>query len=157
MTQGPLQAPMGFSPNRFGRKSMLSWCCLQVALANTSAIFAPNFLVYCGLRFLNAFGLAGIILTSTTLSESPARPPPARGGGEGGAQGHHSGPHLPPPRLSVVEWTTTRRRAVTMTVLGCTYCTGQMVLGGLAFALRDWRALHLATSAPFFAIFLISL
>ncbi|XP_015424551.1 PREDICTED: solute carrier family 22 member 11 isoform X2 [Myotis davidii] len=108
----------------FGRKSMLSWCCLQVALANTSAIFAPNFLVYCGLRFLNAFGLAGIILTSTTL---------------------------------MVEWTTTRRRAVTMTILGCTYCTGQMILGGLAFALRDWRALHLATSAPFFAIFLISL
>ncbi|XP_070282528.1 solute carrier family 22 member 11 isoform X2 [Myotis yumanensis] len=108
----------------FGRKSMLSWCCLQVALANTSAIFAPNFLVYCGLRFLNAFGLAGIILTSTTL---------------------------------LVEWTTTRRRAVTMTILGCTYCTGQMVLGGLAFALRDWRALHLATSTPFFAIFLISL
>ncbi|EPQ06495.1 Solute carrier family 22 member 11 [Myotis brandtii] len=108
----------------FGRNSMLSWCCLQVALANTSAIFAPNFLVYCGLRFLNAFGLAGIILTSTTL---------------------------------MVEWTTTRRRAVTMTILGCTYCTGQMVLGGLAFALRDWRALHLATSTPFFAIFLISL
>lgn len=59
-------------------------------------------------------------------------------------------------RLSVVEWTTTHRRALTMTALGCTYCTGQMVLGGVAFALRDWRALHLAVSMPFFAIFLIS-
>ncbi|XP_066110151.1 solute carrier family 22 member 11 [Saccopteryx bilineata] len=106
----------------FGRKLMLCWCCLLVAVANTSAIFAPNFLVYCGLRFLSAFGLVGILLTSTTL---------------------------------LVEWTTTHRRAVTMTILGCTYCIGQMVLGGLAFALRDWRALHLATSTPFFAIFLI--
>ncbi|XP_036115566.1 solute carrier family 22 member 11-like [Molossus molossus] len=106
-----------------GRKSMLSWCCLQVAVANTSTIFAPNFLVFCGLRFLSAFGLAGIILTSTTL---------------------------------LVEWTMTHRRALTMTVLGCTYCAGQMVLGGVAFALRDWRDLHLAVSTPFFAIFLIS-
>ncbi|XP_016075721.1 PREDICTED: solute carrier family 22 member 11 [Miniopterus natalensis] len=107
----------------FGRKPMLSWCCLQVAVANTGAIFAPNFLVYCVLRFVCAFGLAGIILTSTAL---------------------------------MVEWTTTRRRAVTMTILGCAYCTGQMLLGGLAFALRDWRTLHLAVSTPFFAIFLIS-
>lgn len=51
---------------------MLCWCCLQVAVANTSTIFAPNFLVYYGLRVLSAFGLAGIILTTTTLCESLA-------------------------------------------------------------------------------------
>ncbi|KAF6334280.1 solute carrier family 22 member 11 [Rhinolophus ferrumequinum] len=113
----------GFLSYWFGRKPMLSWCCLQVAVANTSTVFAPNFLAYCGLRFLSAFGLAGIILTTATL---------------------------------LVEWTTTCRRDFTMTMLGCIYSTGQMALGGLAFALRDWRALQLAVSTPFFAVFLIS-
>uniref|UniRef100_A0A8C9JJY1 Solute carrier family 22 member 11 n=1 Tax=Panthera tigris altaica TaxID=74533 RepID=A0A8C9JJY1_PANTA len=55
----------------------------------------------------------------------------------------------------LVEWTTTRRRAVTMTILGCIYSLGQMALGALAFTLRDWRTLQLAVSTPFFAIFLI--
>ncbi|XP_032215944.1 solute carrier family 22 member 11 isoform X2 [Mustela erminea] len=113
----------GFLSDRFGRKPVLSWCCLQVALANTGTIFASNFLIYCGLRFLSAFGAAGIIMIPATL---------------------------------MVEWTTTRRRAVTVTVLGCSYSLGQMALGALAFTLRDWRALQTAVSMPFFAIFLIS-
>ncbi|XP_058545454.1 solute carrier family 22 member 11 isoform X4 [Neofelis nebulosa] len=57
--------------------------------------------------------------------------------------------------MLLVEWTTTRRRAVTLTILGCVYSLGQMALGALAFTLRDWRALQLAVSTPFFAIFLI--
>ncbi|XP_059258420.1 solute carrier family 22 member 11 isoform X4 [Mustela nigripes] len=113
----------GFLSDRFGRKPVLSWCCLQVALANTGTIFASNFLIYCGLRFLSAFGAAGIIMIPATL---------------------------------MVEWTTTRRRAVTVTVLGCSYSLGQMALGALAFTLRDWRALQTAVSMPFFAVFLIS-
>ncbi|XP_027974035.1 solute carrier family 22 member 11 isoform X2 [Eumetopias jubatus] len=113
----------GLLSDRFGRKPALSWCCLQVALANTSTIFSSNFLIYCGLRFLSAFGVAGIIMTPVTL---------------------------------MAEWTTTRRRAVTITMLGCSYSLGQLTLGALAFTLRDWRALQLAVSMPFFAIFLIS-
>uniref|UniRef100_A0A8C4MQ21 Solute carrier family 22 member 11 n=1 Tax=Equus asinus asinus TaxID=83772 RepID=A0A8C4MQ21_EQUAS len=106
-----------------GRKPLLCWCSLQMAVASTSTIFAPSFLVYCALRFLSAFGLAGIILTSATL---------------------------------MAEWTTTRRRAVTLTILGCTYSLGQTALGGLAFFLRDWRTLQLAVSVPMFATFLTS-
>nr|XP_045000385.1 solute carrier family 22 member 11 isoform X2 [Jaculus jaculus] len=113
----------GVLSHRFGRKSMLCWCCLQVGMAGTSAIFAPHFLIYCGLRFLSAFGIAGIILAQTVL---------------------------------LMEWTTTCKRTVTMTILGCTYSLGQMVLAGLAFVLRDWRDLQLAASVPFLAIFLLS-
>ncbi|VTJ50938.1 Hypothetical predicted protein [Marmota monax] len=113
----------GLLSHRFGRKPMLSWCCLQVAVASTGTVFSPNFFIYCSLRFLSAFGLAGIILTLSTL---------------------------------MVEWTTTHKRAVSMTILGCTFSTGQMALAGLAFALRDWRDLQLAVSVPFFAISLIS-
>lgn len=142
------------TPHRFGRKTLLSWCCLQVAVASTSTIFAPSFLVYCGLRFLSAFGLAGIVLTSVTLSESLLLPWAV--GGCGPRPPLAALPGAPLRCLSVVEWTTTRRRDVTMTLLGCTYSVGQMVLGALAFALRDWRALQLAVSTPFFAIFLIS-
>ncbi|XP_053418130.1 solute carrier family 22 member 11 isoform X1 [Nycticebus coucang] len=113
----------GLLSHRFGRKLILSWSCLQVGVAGTSTIFAPTFLVYCGLRFVTAFGMAGILLSVITL---------------------------------MVEWTTTHRRAVTLTVLGCTYSMGQMVLAGLAFTLRDWRVLQLAASVPYLAIFLIS-
>ncbi|XP_047375584.1 solute carrier family 22 member 11 isoform X5 [Sciurus carolinensis] len=108
---------------RLGRKQMLSWCCLQAAVASTSTVFSPNFLTYCSLRFLAAFGIAGIILTLSTL---------------------------------MVEWTTTHKRAATMTMLGCTYSMGQMALAGLAFALRDWQDLQLAVSVPLFVISLMS-
>ncbi|XP_036037822.1 solute carrier family 22 member 11 [Onychomys torridus] len=113
----------GFLSHWLGRKPVLVWCCLKLAVSGAGTIFAPNFFIYCGLRFLSAFGLAGIIMAQVTL---------------------------------MAEWTTTRRRDVTLTILGCTYSTGQMALAGLALALRDWRNLQLAVSVPFLAIFLLS-
>lgn len=50
---------------------MLLWCYLKVAVAAAGTILAPNFFIYCGLRFLSAFGLAGIIMTQATLSRYP--------------------------------------------------------------------------------------
>ncbi|CAO2584473.1 Solute carrier family 22 member 12 [Lemmus lemmus] len=68
----------GFLSYRLGRKPMLGWCYLQVAVAGTGAILAPNFFIYCGLRFLSAFGLAGIMLAQPTLmtewTSAQARP-----------------------------------------------------------------------------------
>lgn len=61
----------GLLSHRLGRKPMLSWCCLQVAVADSVATWAPNFFIYCGLRFLSAFGLAGVILAQSTLSRFP--------------------------------------------------------------------------------------
>ncbi|XP_029812877.1 solute carrier family 22 member 11-like isoform X1 [Suricata suricatta] len=113
----------GVLADQFGRKWILSWSCLQVALISTSTIFASNFYIYAGLRFLVASGVSGILLTSMML---------------------------------LVEWTTTRRRATTITIQGCFYSLGQMTLGILAFIVRDWRTLQMAMSMPFFAIFLIS-
>ncbi|CAN0337162.1 unnamed protein product, partial [Rangifer tarandus platyrhynchus] len=113
----------GFLSHRFGRKPVLSWCCLLVAAASISTVVAPSFPDYCGLWFLSALGWP-----------SPACP------------------HC----LPMVEWTTTSARAVTMAILRSTYNIGQMAMGGLAFALREWRTLQLAGSVPFFVIFLIS-
>uniref|UniRef100_A0A8D0VPD1 Solute carrier family 22 member 11 n=1 Tax=Sus scrofa TaxID=9823 RepID=A0A8D0VPD1_PIG len=114
---------LGLLSHRLGRKPKLSWCCLQVAVATVSTIVTPNFLVYCGLRFLSSVGWSGLLRTSTMLT---------------------------------VEWTTTRMRAVTVTMMACSYGVGQMALGATAFALRDWRPIQLAVSVPFFVIFLIS-
>ncbi|XP_037374175.1 solute carrier family 22 member 11 [Talpa occidentalis] len=113
----------GLLSRRFGRRPILSWSCLQMAVANISTIYALNFLTYCCLRFLSASGLAGVLLTMNTL---------------------------------LVEWISARRRDGTVMLLGCTFSLGQMTLGGLAFALRDWRALQLAVTVPLFAVFLLS-
>ncbi|KAB0377258.1 hypothetical protein FD755_011702 [Muntiacus reevesi] len=40
----------GFLSHRFGRKPVLSWCCLLAAAASISTVVAPSFPDYCGLR-----------------------------------------------------------------------------------------------------------
>ncbi|KAB1272263.1 Solute carrier family 22 member 10 [Camelus dromedarius] len=52
---------------RFGRKLVLKWCLLQLAIVDTCAAFAPNFLVYCILRFLAGVPITAIIVNSTML------------------------------------------------------------------------------------------
>lgn len=121
------RCPPCLSPqNRFGRKPVLSRCCVLVAVTSISTIAAPRFPVYCGLRFLSALGLSSILLTSAMLSESlDRRPQPVWGWGAWGRGGLRAQRTGPSPaclcRPSVVEWTTTSTKAVTMAILGSTY------------------------------------
>ncbi|XP_023415437.2 organic anion transporter 7-like isoform X1 [Loxodonta africana] len=109
--------------DRFGRRLILRWCLLQMAITNTSVAFAPSFLVYCSLRFLTGF--------STTSSMSNAI-------------------------MLIIEWSLPKFQAMGVMLVTCSFSTGHMILGGLAFAFREWHMLQLVVSVPLFAVFLSS-
>ncbi|XP_029467527.1 solute carrier family 22 member 6-A-like isoform X2 [Rhinatrema bivittatum] len=113
----------GSLSDRFGRRTILIWSHLQMAITGTCAAFSPNFVWYCVFRFLTGMSISGIGLDSVSL---------------------------------IVEWIPTRVRAITGTLTGYFYTTGQLVLAGLAYAIRDWRWLQLIVSLPFFVFFLYS-
>ncbi|XP_067170844.1 solute carrier family 22 member 6-A-like [Apteryx mantelli] len=54
--------------DRFGRRSLLTWCYLQMGTMGTCTSFAPTFSVYCLFRFLTGAALSGIVLNSVSLS-----------------------------------------------------------------------------------------
>ncbi|XP_068034760.1 solute carrier family 22 member 6-B-like [Anomalospiza imberbis] len=54
--------------DRFGRRSVLTWCYLQMAAMGTCSSFAPTFTVYCLFRFLTGMAFSGIVLNSVSLS-----------------------------------------------------------------------------------------
>ncbi|EFB26242.1 hypothetical protein PANDA_004840, partial [Ailuropoda melanoleuca] len=60
-------AVCGHTSDRFGRRLVLTWNYLQMAVWGTAAAFAPTFPVYCLFRFLAAFGVAGIMMNTSTL------------------------------------------------------------------------------------------
>nr|XP_011732952.1 solute carrier family 22 member 12 isoform X2 [Macaca nemestrina] len=51
-------AACGPASDRFGRRLVLTWSYLQMAVMGTAAAFAPTFPVYCLFRFLLAFAVA---------------------------------------------------------------------------------------------------
>uniref|UniRef100_A0A493THV3 Major facilitator superfamily (MFS) profile domain-containing protein n=1 Tax=Anas platyrhynchos platyrhynchos TaxID=8840 RepID=A0A493THV3_ANAPP len=57
--------------DRFGRRSLLTWCYLQMGVMGTCSSFAPTFTVYCLFRFLTGTAFSGIVLN--TLEWMPTR------------------------------------------------------------------------------------
>uniref|UniRef100_H0WUH5 Major facilitator superfamily (MFS) profile domain-containing protein n=1 Tax=Otolemur garnettii TaxID=30611 RepID=H0WUH5_OTOGA len=58
--------------------------------------------------------------------------------------------------LQALEWTNPQSRSMALMLLSCAWSAGQMLLGGLAFAIQDWRTLQLTLSIPLFVFFLSS-
>ncbi|KAM6394743.1 uncharacterized protein O9250_013703 [Rhynochetos jubatus] len=54
--------------DRFGRRSLLTWCYLQMGAMGTCSSFAPTFPVYCLFRFGTGMAFSGIVLNSVSLS-----------------------------------------------------------------------------------------
>nr|XP_004656682.1 solute carrier family 22 member 12 [Jaculus jaculus]XP_045011592.1 solute carrier family 22 member 12 [Jaculus jaculus]XP_045011598.1 solute carrier family 22 member 12 [Jaculus jaculus] len=60
-------AVCGPTSDRFGRRMVLTWSYLQVAVSGMAAAFIPTFPLYCLFRFLVAFAVAGIMMNTGTL------------------------------------------------------------------------------------------
>lgn len=56
---------------RFGRRSVLIWSYLQLAIVGCSAALSPSYSVYCILRFLCGLAVSGIIINGVSLSKHP--------------------------------------------------------------------------------------
>ncbi|CAH6793629.1 solute carrier family 22 member 12 [Phodopus roborovskii] len=60
-------AVCGHASDRLGRRRVLTWSYLQVAVCGTTAAFIPIFPLYCLFRFLVAFAVAGVMMNSASL------------------------------------------------------------------------------------------
>ncbi|XP_077185470.1 solute carrier family 22 member 6-A-like [Paroedura picta] len=109
--------------DRFGRRTLLIWCYLQMAVTGSATAFSPSYSFYCAFRFLTGMAFSGMVLNGASLS---------------------------------VEWTPTKTRAVVGTMYGYAYTTGQFILAGVAYLIRDWRWLQLTVSLPYFIFFFYS-
>ncbi|XP_069907107.1 steroid transmembrane transporter SLC22A24-like [Oryctolagus cuniculus] len=58
--------------------------------------------------------------------------------------------------ILVSEWTVAKSQYLGVTLMLYAYGVGQILLGGLAFAIRDWHTLHLTVSIPLFVLSLFS-
>ncbi|NXA44123.1 S226B protein, partial [Eudromia elegans] len=57
----------GSLSDRFGRRTLLTWCHLQTGVMGTCTSLAPSFPLYCLFRFLTGASLSGIVLNSVSL------------------------------------------------------------------------------------------
>lgn len=60
-------AVTGQASDRFGRRLVLTWSYLQIAVWGTVTTFAPSFPVYCLFRFLAALAITGVMMNTATI------------------------------------------------------------------------------------------
>nr|XP_014969208.2 solute carrier family 22 member 12 isoform X1 [Macaca mulatta] len=141
-------AACGPASDRFGRRLVLTWSYLQMAVMGTAAAFAPTFPVYCLFRFLLAFAVAGVMMNTGTLCRSLTW---RRAGGL------HAGSRAEPlGLLAVMEWTAAQARPLVMTLNSLGFSFGHGLTAAVAYGVRDWTLLQLVVSVPFFLCFLYS-
>ncbi|XP_053544811.1 solute carrier family 22 member 6-A-like [Bombina bombina] len=58
---------LGGLSDKYGRRALLIWSYLQMAVCGTCTAFSPNYLSYCIFRFLVGMALSGIGLNTTAL------------------------------------------------------------------------------------------
>ncbi|ELW65044.1 Solute carrier family 22 member 9 [Tupaia chinensis] len=58
--------------------------------------------------------------------------------------------------ILIIEWVAPRFQALGMILGVCAFSAGQVLLTGLAYAIRDWRTLQLVVSAPVFVLIFFS-
>ncbi|XP_030074643.1 solute carrier family 22 member 20-like [Microcaecilia unicolor] len=109
--------------DRFGRRALLIWCYLQLAIAGTCVAFLPWFSAYCSFRFLCGMAFSGILLNTISL---------------------------------ILEWMPPKGRTLVATIFGYGFTSGQLILAGIAYGIREWRWLQFTVSVPFFFFFLYS-
>ncbi|XP_015289679.2 solute carrier family 22 member 12 isoform X2 [Macaca fascicularis] len=141
-------AACGPASDRFGRRLVLTWSYLQMAVMGTAAAFAPTFPVYCLFRFLLAFAVAGVMMNTGTLCRSLTWRH---------AGGLHAGSRAEPlGLLAVMEWTAAQARPLVMTLNSLGFSFGHGLTAAVAYGVRDWTLLQLVVSVPFFLCFLYS-
>ncbi|XP_039327331.1 organic anion transporter 7 isoform X2 [Saimiri boliviensis] len=59
----------GHLSDRFGRKLVLRWCYLQLAIVGICSALAPSFLIYCSLRFLSGTATTTLLTNTIMLIE----------------------------------------------------------------------------------------
>ncbi|KAL0626931.1 Solute carrier family 22 member 9, partial [Plecturocebus cupreus] len=57
----------GHLSDRFGRKLVLRWCYLQLAIVGTCSALAPTFLIYCSLHFLSGIAATNLLANPIML------------------------------------------------------------------------------------------
>ncbi|XP_035119068.2 LOW QUALITY PROTEIN: solute carrier family 22 member 12 [Callithrix jacchus] len=141
-------AACGPASDRLGRRLVLTWSYLQMAVTGTAAAFAPAFPVYCLFRFLLAFAMAGVMMNTGSLRKSPTWHH---------AGGLHAGSRADPLGLfAVMEWTAAWARPLVMTLNSLGFSFGHLLMAAVAYGVQDWMLLQLAVSVPLFLSFLCS-